>query len=1250
MSSGSEVRYAVEPFDGSNYSVWLRRVTAIFTAKGFEKFLTEEAEGTDANEVTASKKAYALLLTFVSDKILTGLAEEVTCFTILKKLKTTYKREGTVSQILVRKRLSMLRKKKETSMREHLNEIDELVNQLKSCDVKVSDMDVIVHILMSLPAEYEGIKSAIENQPSENLTVEFVSGRLLDAEAMMTDRRGGGGSSERRSESDVAFAANPGMVCFLCKRRGHIAKNCDKGVVCFQCGRRGHVKRKCRFPPRKSPFSSETRAVSFMARVNETETFIVDSGATAHMCGRPECFVNLQTFNGQVACASKTAKMDIAGIGTVRGKLRSGQEIFLKDVLYVPDLSENLISVKQINKAGYTIVFTGESAIIKSGNGNFELCRLNSKGQFMCELSIKLNSVCESSNVCLAAEDAELWHRRLGHCGNHVMKKLGLPITDDFCENCVLSKQSANPLGKGSRSREKSPMHLIHTDLCGPVTPVTDCGDRYVLTLVDDYSRFCEVRLVKNKCDVGSEIKKFIKANDSVCKIRCDNAKEYLSKDLGKFLNKMGVTLDPCPPYTPQLNGVAERINRTLFDKTRALLYESKLPKNCWGYAVQVAAYIHNRIPSASIEGQTPYELKYSRKPDLSNIKVFGCDVFVRIPDVLRRKLDPKSKRMIFVGYSSMGYRVMDPITKRVTVSRNVHFNEQKVIVTDTISTSDEKDEQDTGEAEEKDLPKDEDSSEVEESEEIVRTRRETRKPCRYPEPEIYTAMLTDHESISYEDIASLPAEEQQKWKNAMDDEMMSMEKNKVWNLVDTHESDKHLITCKWVFKRKRDGKFKARLVARGFLQKEGLDYNETFSPVISLSSLRLVLVLILQENLSSYVMDVKSAFLNGELEETIFMQQPPGYDDSSGKVCKLNKSIYGLKQAPRQWFQKFNKFMLKIKFKQLETDPCVYIRNENNSKVIICLYVDDLLIAGSSSTEVQTVSRILQEEFQMSKSETLKEFLGIHIEKTENEMRLDQTAYIEKMLKRFGMEDANPSDTPMDAKSTSSDFATGTEFKGPYRELVGSLLYLAMTSRPDILFPVNCLSQLQETPTDCAFKGLKRVLRYLKRTLNFKLVYKKSEYKNLNLYVDADWASDKKDRKSISGSIIMLYNCPILWSVKKQSCITLSSTEAEVVALGKALQDLLSVKNVISVLTVYDNVCIYEDNQSAIKSILNENSSGRLKHIDVKLKFIREVLLKEKISLKYVPSDVQIADMFTKCLNKQTFYKLLNLCCIRSD
>ncbi|GBN62802.1 Retrovirus-related Pol polyprotein from transposon TNT 1-94 [Araneus ventricosus] len=352
-------------------------------------------------------------------------------------------------------------------------------------------------------------------------------------------------------------------------------------------------------------------------------------------------------------------------------------------------------------------------------------------------------------------------------------------------------------------------MRMIHSDLCEPVEPATLPGERYILTFVNDYSRFCEVRLIKKKSDIAVEFKKFLKVNDNVKRIRCDYAKECVSGELQKVARNAGVEIDPCSPYTPQLNEVAEKMNRTLFDKARDMLYDSKLPKSCWRYAIQAAAFLHNRIPCTSINDHTSYELKYSAKPDLSKIRIFGCDAHVKIADTQKRKLDPKSKKIIFIGYSSMGYRVMDPVTRRITFSRNVRFDEKKIIsdkLSATPNIENQEDTSDLGEETETDIKLEETERAIDDKNpEFRRSQRERRLPARYPFNE---ALSVTNEELTYNEIKFLPEEKQSNWNNSMDEEMLSMEKNKVGDLVELPE-EKQPITCKWIFKRKRDGKYR---------------------------------------------------------------------------------------------------------------------------------------------------------------------------------------------------------------------------------------------------------------------------------------------------------------------------------------------------------------------------------------------------------------------------------------------------------
>ncbi|GBN33457.1 hypothetical protein AVEN_150741-1 [Araneus ventricosus] len=297
------------------------------------------------------------------------------------------------------------------------------MNQLKSCGVKISDVDIIVYIPRSLPSAYDSTKSAIENQPSEQVSLEFVVRRLLDAEALLKDRWVSETKALRSELSnEIAFLKNQRTVAsFKCNKKGHTARFCDKTVVCHHCGKLGHKKQNCRnLTRKKTPFKEEeAETVSFVVGEGEVKRFIVDS--------------------------AKSSLQEVAGTGVICGRLKNGQEIVLTNILFIPELNGNLISVKQIQTAGYSVLFKDNKAIVKGKNKTFALCELNSKRQYVNDFIPPV-----SNTFVTETEEAELWHHRLGHSGNHALRKLGLPTSDSLCENCVLVKQSAEPIGKGN--------------------------------------------------------------------------------------------------------------------------------------------------------------------------------------------------------------------------------------------------------------------------------------------------------------------------------------------------------------------------------------------------------------------------------------------------------------------------------------------------------------------------------------------------------------------------------------------------------------------------------------------------------------------------------------------------------------------------------------------------------------------------------------------------------------------------------
>lgn len=494
----------------------------------------------------------------------------------------------------------------------------------------------------------------------------------------------------------------------------------------------------------------------------------------------------------------------------------------------------------------------------------------------------------------------------------------------------------------------------------------------------------------------------------------------------------------------------------------------------------------------------------------------------------------------------------------------------------------------------------------------------------------------------------ALSSKDAAKWRDAMADEYKSFETNKCWTLTDLKEGQKP-VKCKWVFKIKRglNGKilkYKARLVAKGFTQKYGIDYNETFAPVVRYSTIRMLFAIAAQLGLDIDQLDVKTAFLNGDLVEDVVMEQPEGFviKGKEDKVYTLNKSIYGLKQAAKCWYDKINEVLVrKMHFQKSSVEPCVYFRYERKQLTIIALYVDDILLFSPSNQIKKEIKERLMREFEMKDLGKVHEFLGMRVCTENDVITLDQTVYIKSVLKRFQMEDCKPVSTPMEVGLKLHKEEKTENFE--YRNLIGCLMYIAVCTRPDIAHSVSFLSQFNDCYSDAHWKAAKRVLRYLKGTINHRLVYERSGL-NVRGYVDADWASCEVDRRSYTGYVFKIGNSVVSWESRKQKTVALSSTEAEYMALANACKESLFIRAFLKeCLSIDCVITLFNDNQSAQKLSENCMYHARTKHIDVRHHFIREVVQNNLVKIEYLSTENMTADLLTKPLSIVKFNRFVS-------
>lgn len=486
-------------------------------------------------------------------------------------------------------------------------------------------------------------------------------------------------------------------------------------------------------------------------------------------------------------------------------------------------------------------------------------------------------------------------------------------------------------------------------------------------------------------------------------------------------------------------------------------------------------------------------------------------------------------------------------------------------------------------------------------------------------------------------------------WVESMQEELAEFERNQVWTKVECPPG-KTIIGLKWIFRNKmdKDGvviRNKSRLVAQGYRQEEGIDYDETFAPVARLEAIRLFLAYAAHMDFKLYQMDVKSAFLNGNLQEEVYVKQPPGFVDPKlpNHVFRLNKALYGLKQAPRAWYDTLSMFLIENSFQRGAIDKTLFIKRDKGAILIVQIYVDDIIFGSTNEGLCKWFSSLMSNQYKMSMMGELTYFLGLQIDQKPNGTFINQSKYVFDLLKKYSFQNCSVMKTPMSTSDKLHKDSTGKKVcQTTYRGMIGSLLYLT-SSRPDIMFATCLCARYQADPKESHLKAVKRIFRYLKGTPNLGLWYPKDTGFDLIGYSDADYAGCKLDRKSTSGGCQLLGEKLVSWSSKKQHSVATSTAEAEYVAAGSCCAQLLWMQHQLVDFGVnFSNTPIYCDNKSAISITENPVCHSRTKHIEIRHHFIRDCVEKGKVRLEFVSTHDQLADIFTKPLSEDRFFYLL--------
>ncbi|GKA19438.1 putative ribonuclease H-like domain-containing protein [Tanacetum coccineum] len=811
--------------------------------------------------------------------------------------------------------------------------------------------------------------------------------------------------------------------------------------------------------------------------------------------------------------------------------------------------------------------------------------------------------------------ESMLCHRRLGHVNFKTINKL---VKDNIVKGLLIK-------------------HFENDQTCVACLK----GKQHKASFVtDDYSRFTWVFFLASKDETSGILKSFIThiknlVDKKVKIIICDNGTEFKNRVMSEFCKKKGIKREFSIARTPLQNGVAERRNRTLIEAARTMLADSKLPTKFWAEGVNTACYVQNRVLVVKPHNKTPYEFFRGRTPSLSFLKPFGCHVTILNTLDHLDKFDGKSNDRFFGGYSlnSKSFGVHNIRTRKVEENLHVRFLEDKPIITgDRPKWLFDIDNDDESGIDDQEKPKDS-SLDVNTAGPNINTANintgslniNTVSPT-VPTAQLestYDEFFVDESELDLSNITTIyPVPTTPNTRIHKDHsldhvlgDVQSGRAQEVWTLVDLPYS-KRVIGTEWVYKNKKDERGimirnKANLVAHGYTQEEGIDYNEVFAPVAKIEAIRLFLAYVSFKDFVVYQMDVNSAFLYGKIKEEVYVCQPLGFEDPEfpDKVYKVEKALYGLHQAPRAWYETLSTYLLDNGFQRGQIDKTLFIKRIKSDILLVQVYVDDIIFGSTKKELCIDFEKLMHKKFQMSSMGELTFFLRIQV------TQKDDDKYVDEILKKFGFSIVKIASTPMEtSKLLLKDAEAEDVDVHLYRSMIGSLMYLT-ASRPDIMFVVCACAGFQVTPKVSHLHVVKRIFKYLKCQPKLGLWYPKDSPFDLEAYTDSDYAGASLDRKSTTCGCQFLGRRLISWQCKKQTIVANSSTEAEY---------------------------IHIDNESTICIVKNPVFHSKTKHIEIRQHFIRDSNENKLIQMIKIHADHNVVDLLTKAFNVGIFQYLI--------
>ncbi|GJX98493.1 putative RNA-directed DNA polymerase [Tanacetum coccineum] len=1216
-----------EKLSGTNFNDWLRRLKLVLRVEK-KMFVIEQpippapAANSEANvlaEWNALYDAYnevACLMLGSMTPELHRQFENYSPYDMLQELKSMFEKQAGVERFDLIQTFHACKHEEGKPVGAYVLKMKDYVEQLERLGY-VLPQDLSVGLFLNgLTSDFTGFYEKGLPKKAETPQVMMIKGGKIQKANKKSLKAKGKGKANGKGKDKHGYISKPKNPKPTAKE--HPAKD----DTCHHCKEVGHWKRNCPVYLAELMKNKKQVGTASSSGIFTIELFafpnkywVYETGCGTHVCITKQGFREARKLKQGAfyLYVGNGVRTQVEAIGSFDLVLPNGLVICLDNCHYAPSITRGVVSVHRLVENGFVQCFTDFGILVSKNNVHY-FNAIPSNGVYeidMHDLVLNNNSIYNVSTKRAKRnlDSTYLWHFRLAHISKKRIEKLqqeGILISTndesfDQCVSCLLGKMTRKSFPHHPE-RATDLLGIIHIDVCGPLRHVSTQGASYFITFTDDYSRYGYVYLLKHKHEVFETFKVFKnevenQLGKTIKAIRSDRGGEYISQEFKDYLKACGIVQQLTPPYTPQHNRSATRIL--------------------------------NMVQTKKVD-KTPYELWYGKVPNLSYLKVWGCEALVKRDT--QDKLQQRSVKCIFIGYpkETMGRRAkgLEEIQDEDTLPSKI--------------TSE--------------IPMEVEGFEPPQKEVILiprseRTHRAPERLCLNVEVEEHS--LGDlNEPTSYK--AAMLDSESDKWIDAMNAEMQSMIDNMVWVLVDLPPNCK-TVGSKWLFKIKTDmdgnvHTYKARLVAKGYTQLYGVDYEETFSPVADIRAIRILISIAAFYDYEIWQMDVKTAFLNGHLDEDIYMVQPEGFVDPKHprKVCKLQRSIYGLKQASRSWNKRFDEEIKRFGFTQNLDEPCVYQKASGSNVTFLILYVDDIIIMGNHIPSLQSVKDYLGKCFAMKDLGEAAFILGIKIyrDRSKRLIGLSQSAYMDKILKRYRMDNSKRGHIPMQERldlNKTQGASTPEEVKRmqnvPYASVVGSIMYAVRCTRPDVAFAQNITSRFQQNPGEPHWTAVKTILKYLRNTKDMFLVYGGNPEAELRVecYCDAGFETDRDDTKSQTGYVFILNGGAVDWKSSKQSTTAMSATEAEYIAASEAAMEAVWIRKFISGLgivpTINEPIKMFCDNSAALHFANEPGVQRGARHYHRRYHYVRESIALGEIKLLKVHTDDNLADPFTKAL-----------------